>query len=142
TTAAPPVKPVVSRMLLVDPEVPNPKLVAGDLEDTTARLLGRPCVFDVASDVVEALADVRGDALGVYRVVFINDALHGIQGKQLARFFRKAGVGASLVLLVSELAQVDIDDFRAHGLNAVLRKPFTQDHLCDLLQKLCFSSSP
>ncbi|CAM9484653.1 unnamed protein product, partial [Choristocarpus tenellus] len=113
-------------MLFVDPGLSDPKYEASRLEDATARLLRRICVFDMASDVLQVMSDVRDDTLRVYQVVFINDSLDDtIKGKELARFLRQAGVSAHMVLLVDDNTNYDDDDMRSHCLCALLRKPFS-----------------
>lgn len=135
-------------MLYIDPDVADPKLVAGLLEKAASRALRCSCVFDVATDIVEALADVRGDTMWMYRGVFINESLYrhtkvnqgkqldrSIQGKHLSQFLRRAGMsGARIVLLVAGDVHFDTADAGAHGLSAVLRKPFTKEGFCDVLR--------
>lgn len=129
-------------MLYVDPDVGDPKLVARILERTASRVLRFGCVFDVATDIVEALADVREDTMGEYRGIFINESLYrhpqstgkAIQGMDLSRFFRQAGMSAArIILLVNCESDFDIGNVAAFGLNAVLRKPFTGNGFCELL---------
>lgn len=139
-------------MLYIDPDVSDPKLVAGLLEKTASRALRCGCVFDVATDIVEALADVRGDTMWVYRGVFINESLYrhkkldhtrsdmSIQGKHLSQFLRQVGMsGTRIVLLVAGDVHFDTADAGAHGLSAVLRKPFTKDGFCDILRGMYLS---
>ncbi|CAN0019111.1 unnamed protein product [Laminaria digitata] len=147
-------KTPVWRMLYIDPDVSDPKLVAGLLETTASRALRCGCVFDVATDIVEALADVRGDTMWAYRGVFINESLyrhkkldHGnsrsIQGKHLSQFLRQVGMsGTRIVLLVAGDVHFDTADAGAHGLSAVLRKPFTKDGFCDILRGMYLSDDP
>lgn len=129
-------------MLYVDPDVGDPKLVARILEKTASRVLRFGCVFDVATDIIEALADVREDTMGEYRGIFINESLYrhpqntckAIQGIDLSRFFRQAGMSAArIILLVNCESDFDIGNAAASGLNAVLRKPFTGNGFCELL---------
>lgn len=135
-------------MLYVDPDVADPRLVARRLEVATSMALQCMCVFDVATDIVQALADVREDTMSLYRGVFINESLRrhqmlaqSIEGKHLARFFRQAGMsGARIVLLVGGDVQFDTADAGAHGLSAVLRKPFTRDGFCDVLRGMYFGN--
>lgn len=143
-------------MLYIDPDVSDPKLVAGLLEKTASRALRCGCVFDVATDLVEALADVRGDTMWVYRGVFINESLYrhkkldhsrsgdrSIQGKHLSQFLRQVGMsGTRIVLLVAGDVHFDTADAGAHGLSAVLRKPFTKDGFCDILRGMYLSGDP
>ena len=143
-------------MLYVDPEVGDPKLVAGLLEKAASRVLRSCCVFDVATDIVEALADVRGDSMLGYRGVFVNESLYreakmnegkrsnrSIQGKHLSQFFRQAGMSAArMVLLVTGDLEFDVGNAAAHGLSAVLRKPFTGDGFCDVLSGIFSGESP
>lgn len=143
-------KSEVWRMLYVDPDVADPKLVAGRLEVAASMVLRSGCVFDVATDIVQALADVRGDTMSLYRAVFINETLQrhrksaqSIEGKNLAQFFRQAGMSAArIVLLVAGDVQFDTADAGAHGLSAVLRKPFTRDGFCDVLRGMYLSGDP
>lgn len=132
-------------MLYVDPDVGEPKLVARILEKTASRVLRFGCVFDVATDIVEALADVREDTMREYRGVFINESLYrhpqntgkAMQGKDLSRFFRQAGMSAArIILLVNCGSDFDIGNAEASGLNAVLRKPFTGNGFCELLHDI------
>lgn len=145
-------KTPVWRMLYIDPDVSDPKLVAGLLEKTASQALRCGCVFDVATDIVEALADVRGDTMWVYRGVFINESLYrhkkldhnrsdmSIHGKHLSQFLRQVGMsGARIVLLVAGDVHFDTADAGAHGLSAVLRKPFTKDGFCDILRGMYLS---
>lgn len=134
-------------MLYIDPDVADPKLVAGRLEATASMVLQCRCVFDVATDIVQALADVRGDTMPLYRGVFVNESLHrhkksaqSIEGKHLARFLRQAGMAvARIVLLVAGEIQFETAEASAHGLSAVLRKPFTKDGFCDVLRSMYLS---
>ncbi len=140
---------VVWRMLYVDPDVADPKLIAGLLESAASQALGCSCVFDVATDVVEALADVREGVMWVYRGVFVNESLlryrrpvqtqkldkSPIEGKHLARFLRQVGMSKTrMVLLVAGGVDFDTADAGAHGLSAVLRKPFTKTGFCNILR--------
>lgn len=143
-------------MLYVDPDVVDPKLVAGLLEKATSRALRCACTFDVATDIVEALADVRGDTMWVYRGVFINESLYrhkrstygrgpdtSIQGKHLSQFLRQVGMSSTrIVLLVAGDVKFDTADAAAHGLSAVLRKPFTNDGFCDILRGMYLNDPP
>lgn len=140
---------VVWRMLYVDPDVADPKLIAGLLESAASQALGCSCVFDVATDIVEALADVREGVMWVYRGVFINESLlrhrrpvrtqkldrSPIEGKHLARFLRQVGMSRTrMVLLVAGGVDFDTADAGAHGLSAVLRKPFTKTGFGNILR--------
>lgn len=131
-------------MLYVDPDVADVGLVAGRLEAAASMALQCACVFDVATDILQALADLRGDTMPVYRGVFINENLQrhkksaqSIKGKHLARFLRQAGMSrARIVLLVGGDVRFDTADAGAHGLSAVLRKPFTKNGFCDVLRSM------
>lgn len=131
-------------MLYVDPDVADPNLVAGRLEVAASMALHCGCVFDVATDILQALADLRCDTMHVYRGVFINENLQrhkksaqSIEGKHLARFLRQAGMSRTrIVLLVGGDVRFDTADAGAHGLSAVLRKPFTRNGFCDVLRSM------
>lgn len=131
-------------MLYVDPDVADANLVAGRLEAAASTALQCACVFDVATDILQALADLRGDTMPVYRGVFINENLQrhkksaqSIKGKHLARFLRQAGMTRTrIVLLVGGDVRFDTADAGAHGLSAVLRKPFTRNGFCDVLRSM------
>ncbi|CAM9141529.1 unnamed protein product [Hapterophycus canaliculatus] len=149
-----PPKIPVWRMLYVDPDVADPKLVAGLLEKAASQALGCACVFDVATDIVEALADVREDTMWVYRGVFINDSLlrhrflkekdTSIQGKHLSNFLRQAGMSRTRIILLvtGDLNIKTTNEAAAHGLSAVLRKPFTKTGLIDVLRGMYLGSEP
>lgn len=149
-----PPKIPVWRMLYIDPDVADPKLVAGLLEKAASQALGCACVFDVATDIVEALADVREDTMWVYRGVFINDSLlrhrilkendTSIQGKHLSNFLRQAGMSRTRIILLvtGDLSLNTTNDAAAHGLSAVLRKPFTKTGLIDVLRGMYLGSEP
>lgn len=149
-----PPKIPVWRMLYIDPDVGDPKLVAGLLEKAASQALGCACVFDVATDIVEALADVREDTMWVYRGVFINDSLlrhrvlqekdTSIQGKHLSNFLRQAGMSRTRIILLvtGDLNINTTNEAAAHGLSAVLRKPFTKTGLVDVLRGMYLGSEP
>ncbi|CAM9119618.1 unnamed protein product, partial [Scytosiphon promiscuus] len=149
-----PPKIPVWRMLYIDPDVADPKLVARLLEKAASKALGCACVFDVATDIVEALADVREDTMWVYRGVFINDSLlryrvlkekdTSIQGKHLSNFLRQAGMSRTRIILLvtGDLSINTTNDAAAHGLSAVLRKPFTKTGLIDVLRGMYLGSEP
>lgn len=143
-------------MLYIDPDVADPKLVAGLLGSAASQALGCACVFDVATDIVEALADVHGGAMWVYRGVFINESLirhrklgrgktadTSIQGKHLAQFLRQVGMSRTrIILLVAGGVDFDTADAGAHGLSAVLRKPFTKTGFWNILRGMYLGSEP
>lgn len=147
---------VVWRMLYVDPDVADPKLIAGLLESAASQALGCSCVFDVATDIVEALADLREGIMWVYRGVFVNESLMrhkpvggkkrpnaSVQGKHLARFLRQVGMSRTrMVLLVAGGVDFDTADASAHGLSAVLRKPFTKTGFCNILRGMYLGGEP
>lgn len=145
-----PLKSEVWRMLYVDPDVADPKLVAGRLEVAASMVLRCGCIFDVATDIVQALADVREDTMSLYRAVFVNETLQrhkksaqSIEGKHLAHFLRQAGMSsARIVLLVGGDLKIDTADAGAHGLSAVLKKPFTRDGFCDVLRGMYLNGDP
>ncbi|CAM9375476.1 unnamed protein product [Ectocarpus fasciculatus] len=155
STLSPPKVPVW-RMLYIDPDVADPKHVAELLESAASQALGWACVFDVATDIVEALGDLRGDTMSVYRGVFINESLFrhkklsqgktpdkSILGKHLSKFLREAGMSsARIILLVAGDVDFDTADAGLHGLSAVLRKPFTKTGLMDILRGLYLSNEP
>ncbi|CAM9497289.1 unnamed protein product [Ectocarpus sp. 6 AP-2014] len=155
STLSPPKVPVW-RMLYIDPDAADPKYVAELLESAASQALGWACVFDVATDIVEALADLRGDTMSVYRGVFINESLFrhkklnqgkapdkSILGKHLSKFLREAGMSsARIILLVAGDVDFDTADAGLHGLSAVLRKPFTKTGLMDILRGLYLSNEP
>lgn len=62
-----------------------------------------------------------------------------IEGKHLARFLRLVGMErARMVLLVAGGVDFDTADAAAHGLSAVLRKPFTKIGFCNILRGMFF----
>lgn len=143
-------------MLYIDPDIADPKLVARLLGGAASQALGGACVFDVATDIVEALADVRGGAMWVYRGVFINESLirhrrlgrgkaadTSIQGKHLAQFLRQVGMSRTrIILLVAGDVDFDTADAGAHGLSAVLRKPFTKTGFWNILRGMYLGGEP
>ena len=91
----------------------------------------------------------------IYRGVFINESLYrhktleqnrsdmSIQGKHLSQFLRQVGMsGTRIVLLVAGDVHFDTADAGAHGLSAVLRKPFTKDGFCDILRGMYLGDDP
>lgn len=140
-------------MLYVDPDSDDPKRDARTLENAASEALRCACVFDVATDIVEALADVHDGTMWVYRGVFVNESLmrhkevsrgdKSIQGKHLARFLRQVGMSRTrMVLLVAGGIDFDTADAGAHGLSAVLRKPFTKTGFCNILRGMYLGSAP
>ncbi|CBJ31059.1 hypothetical protein Esi_0231_0011 [Ectocarpus siliculosus] len=153
-------RPSVWTMLSLTPSAVIPRSMttrtAELLESAASQALGWACVFDVATDIVEALADLRGDTMSVYRGVFINESLFrhkklnqgkapdkSILGKHLSKFLREAGMSsARIILLVAGDVDFDTADAGLHGLSAVLRKPFTKTGLMDILRGLYLSNEP
>lgn len=140
-------------MLFVDPDSNDPKRDARTLENAASEALRCACVFDVATDIVEALADVHDGTMWVYRGVFVNESLlrhkkpirgdTSIQGKHLARFLRQVGMSRTrMILLVAGGIDFDTADAGAHGLSAVLRKPFTKTGFCNILRGMYLGSEP
>lgn len=139
-------------MLYVDPDSDNPRRDARTLESAASEALRCACVFDVATDIVEALADLHDGTMWVYRGVFVNETLMrhrkdrsktSIEGKHLARFLRDVGMlRTRMVLLVAGGVDFDTADAGAHGLSAVLRKPFTRTGFCNILRGMYLGSDP
>lgn len=140
-------------MLFVDPDSNDPKRDARLLENAASEALRCACVFDVATDIVEALADLRDGTMWVYRGVFINESLirykgvnrrdSAIQGKHLAQFLRLVGMSRTrMILLVAGGIDFNTKDASAHGLSAVLRKPFTKTGFCNILRGMYLGSEP
>ena len=118
-----------SRVFVVNDELRLAKFISRLLESA-----GYP--VDIATDSREALKVLVENPAG-YAVLITDNRMPHLPGDQLTQKVRKAGFCGKIIMFSASVSVEEEPEFKAMGMDEILRKPFEFRMLVPTVEKLC-----